>query len=346
MKKRLIIAMVQIGAVLILLLITIQVTREHSRGQTEGENSRLDMAAEDMNGQGELPEDTAGSRDSTAAPDDGDGSRDSTAAPDDGDDSEVTVWPDMADGGTSSAPGTSASPAPIYQNVEFEIDSQLGEIQYYWDDNNMRAITELAFLEHNKAMSYSLTGTDDYYYYGEADVAGVPNGQGIAVYADHCYYYGSWKDGKRNGEGTFLHYHIYEVQKNRDEYSYHFYTGGWADDRPEGSGAEHFEFNMHNLEDGLAYNSNLIGTYHSGLYHGDFYITTLSSDNNVKEWDAAAQDGVFQYYSDNRDTKGRRTVMVDRKNDDNYIWMLPADNKNLGVMCLNVSGQRRMEPIK
>lgn len=343
MKKRLIVAIVQIGLVLVLLIITIQLTSGRG-GERKGEDiNRLDVAMEDADEQGEMAneEELVNEEDLKEGLSDFDDKNagEETARPD------YTAGPkETARPGASSSPDPSASPVPLYQNVEFEIESQLGEIMYYWADNNMRAITELAFLEHNKAMSYSLTGSEDYYYYGDADASGVPDGQGIAVYADNRYYYGTWKDGKREGQGTFLHYHVYEMQENDDVYSYHFYTGGWAGDRPEGSGSEHYEFNMHNLQDGIGYNSNLIGSYKNGLYHGDFFITNIYSDNNTKEWDASATEGVFQYQNDSRDKKGRRAVQVDRADDDNYIWMYPADNKNLGVPCLNVSGKRRMEP--
>lgn len=337
MKKRLIIALVQIGSILILLLITIRFTGERNRNRTEEEKSFSSMPIEDMAESGELL---------------ADGNVEEKVFDPENEDSErETMRPDSTAGADSTTrPKTSttldASPVPLYQNVEFETESQLGEIMYYWADNNMRALNELAFLEHNKAMSYSLTGTDDYYYYGDADVYGVPNGQGVAVYADNRYYYGSWKDGKRDGEGTFLHYHIHEVQVNKDVYSYHFYAGSWAGDLPNGAGSEHYAYNMHNLTEGVGYNSNLIGSYQDGLYHGDFYITNIYSDNNTKEWDASAIEGAFQYFSDNKDKLGRRTVQIDRADDDNYIWMHPYANKNLGVKCLNVSGKRRLEPLE
>ncbi len=245
-------------------------------------------------------------------------------------------------------PAATASPAPtattvqgkLYQNVEYDIQNQLAEMMAYWADNNQEALNDLVFLDRFKAMSYSLIGTNDYYYYGEEDAAGIPSGVGLAVYADNKYYYGSWTGGKRSGEGSFMHYHIHEDAVSKDAYSYHFYVGEWKSDLPDGNGTEHYEFNLHNLQAGIGYNSNLIGSYKEGLYNGEFYITNLYNDGNVKEWDATAKDGAFVYQSANKDKAGRRTVQVDCTDANNYIWMDPKENHNLGVQCMNVSGNR------
>ena len=44
----------------------------------------------------------------------------------------------------------------------------------YWADNNQKALDDLANLERFMAMSWSLKGTDDCYYYGQKDANGLP----------------------------------------------------------------------------------------------------------------------------------------------------------------------------
>ena len=56
----------------------------------------------------------------------------------------------------------------------------LKEMMAYWADNNQKALDDLANLERFMAMSWSLKGTDDCYYYGQKDANGLPNGTGIA----------------------------------------------------------------------------------------------------------------------------------------------------------------------
>ncbi len=221
-----------------------------------------------------------------------------------------------------------------YSKVKFDKDAQLKEMMAYWEDNNQKALDDLANLDRFIAMSWTLSGTDDCYYYGDTDSQGLSNGKGIAVYADNQYYYGDWKNGVRSGNGTWIHYHIHQKENTTDLYTYHQYTGGWADDLPQGKGSEHYDYNLELLKKGIGYDTNLIGSYSKGLINGKFYLTNIYSDGNMKEWNAEAEHGSWIYQSENKDKKGNRTVYVDVKDPDNYIWMQPKDNKNIGVPCL------------
>lgn len=221
-----------------------------------------------------------------------------------------------------------------YSKVKFDKDAQLQEMMRYWEDNNQKALDDLAKLDHYIAMSWKLKGTTDFYYYGGVNSNGQPDGKGIAVYADNQYYYGDWKDGARSGKGTWIHYHFHPIDNTADLYTYHQYTGGWANDLPEGEGSEHYDYNLALLKEGVGYDANLIGSYSQGLVHGDFYITNLYADESTKEWNASAEQGSWIYQNENKDKKGNRTVHVEISNPDNYIWMHPRDNVNIGVPCL------------
>lgn len=218
--------------------------------------------------------------------------------------------------------------------VTYNTQSQLKEMMAYWADNNQKALDDLANLERFMAMSWSLRGTNDCYYYGDKDANGLPNGRGIAVYRDNQYYYGDWKNGLRSGNGTWIHYHIHADKNKTDFYTYHQYTGGWRDDLPSGEGSEHYEYDTTLLKEGIGYDTNLVGSYLGGMIHGDFFITNLYSDGTIKEWNAKAENGAWIYQSETKDKKGNRTVYVDIHDPENYIWMKPADNVNIKVPCL------------
>ncbi|MGN0377769.1 MAG: hypothetical protein ACI4ED_09045, partial [Suilimivivens sp.] len=72
----------------------------------------------------------------------------------------------------------------------------------------------------------------------------------------------------------------------------------------------------------------------AGLVNGEFYITTIDINNNMQEWEATGDHGSWVYQSANADKKGNRTIFVDINNPDNYFWMQPSQNKNIGVPCL------------
>lgn len=258
-------------------------------------------------------------------------------------DEQESASPKKTPSEKNSAPP--ASPTPVreamksgkkdYSKIEFHKDEQLRDMMAYWADNNQKAINDLVYLDHYVAMSYSLKGTNNFYYYGDLDGNGRPNGKGIAVYSDNRYYYGDWKDGVRSGQGTWIHFHIHFTKNTDDLYTAHQYTGSWANDLPDGEGSEHYDYDMSLLKENQGYNANLIGSYSAGLINGDFYMTNIYSDGNSKEWNGTAERGSWVYMSKNRDKKGNGPVLVETTNPDNYIWMHPNKNVNIGVPCLH-----------
>lgn len=218
--------------------------------------------------------------------------------------------------------------------VEFHTQEQLAEMMAYWEDSNQKALDDLANLDRFKAMSWHLSGTKDFYYYGDTNADGQPHGKGIAVYADNQYYYGDWADGKRSGTGTWIHYHIHVKPSRTDLYTYHQYVGSFKNDLPDGEGFEHYDYNTALLQENQYYNSNLIGSYSGGLIDGEFYITSIESNEKMREWEAEASHGSWVYQNDNVDKKGNRTVQVEIQDRNNYIWMHPGNNHDIGVPCL------------
>ena len=220
-----------------------------------------------------------------------------------------------------------------FGNVKFDTQAQLQEMMTYWEQGNQEALDDLANLDRFRAMSYQLKGTTEFYYSGETNADGRPDGKGIAVYADNQYYYGDWKNGVREGEGRWMHYHIHASADLKDIYQFHQYSGSFRNDLPDGDGSEHYDFVMENLQKGIRYDSNLIGTYKQGLLDGSFYITTIDQKNNMEEWNATARMGSFVYLTDQKDKQGRKPALVDTEDEDNYIWLSEKENQNLGVKC-------------
>lgn len=243
----------------------------------------------------------------------------------------------------TALPNDSSSPTPYkevmesesadYSKVTFHTEEQLKEMMTYWEDGNQKALDDLANLDRFKAMSYQLKGTKKFFYYGDKNVNGNPDGKGIAVYADNQYYYGEWKNGVREGKGTWIHYHIHLTKQTNDLILYHQYVGDFVQDLPDGKGQEHYDYHTELFQKGVAYNTNYLGTYQKGLLNGDFYITSLYADGDIKDWNATAKEGKLIYQHKNKDSKGRGPVMVDTSNPDNYIWMSEKENQNLGVVC-------------
>lgn len=238
----------------------------------------------------------------------------------------------------TESPESTPSPSPEeevfdYSKVEFDTQTQLEEMMGYWKDGNQAALDDLANLERFRAMSYQLKGTTAFNYAGDVNEQGEPHGTGIAVYADNQYYYGEWKNGKRDGEGKWMHYHIHASASYKDVILYHQYSGSFKDDLPDGEGAEHYDLNTELFEGNNRYYTNLIGAYSKGLYHGEFYLITSGNNDDYEEWEGTAENGSFVYCSDQKDGNGRRPVVTDVADENNYIWMSDKENRNLGVKC-------------
>lgn len=323
-KARILVTVIPFVLIIIILAVTLLVSASKNK-KTQGGKEDLQESIMDY-ADSNLPKDTEESDAfSTAAPADNQaeaaGRPEETANPEA--ESTPTPYKEIMEAGKKD-----------YSKVEFNKEEQLKEMMTYWADNNQQALDDLANLERFIAMSYKLSGTKDFYYYGDTNGSGQPNGTGIAVYADNQYYYGGWENGVRSGNGTWIHYHIHETESKTDLYTYHQYTGSWKNDLPDGEGSEHYDYNLHLLKENVGYNTNLIGSYQAGLINGEFYITNIYSNNDMREWYATAENGSWVYQNDNVDKKGRRPVQVEDRDSENFIWLHPKDNKNIGVPCL------------
>ena len=227
----------------------------------------------------------------------------------------------------------------VYRNVSYNTQSQLYEMYEYWFQSNMDAVRDLAHLERFEAMSYSLNGSNDYYYYGETDEEGRPDGKGLAVYANSQYYYGYWTAGKRWGTGTWIsfypNYSTYVVKE-------HMYNGEWADDLPDGTGQEHFDYRMEYMNTEDIYLQNAIGGFSQGKYNGDMYVITLEVNSNTVEWDGVCDHGDWEevpYAA--HDKMGRIPVLTGREDKEAHIYMTSEGARNNGISGIVPSGNMR-----
>ena len=218
-----------------------------------------------------------------------------------------------------------------YSKVKYDAKVNLKEMELYFADSNLKAIDDLAHLDRFIAMSYALKGTEDFKYFGDVNSQGKPDGKGVAVYADNQYYYGDWKDGLRDGTGIWVHFHIHLKKDNTDHITYHQYQGGFKNDLPSGEGQDHYEYDITKFKGTDRYITNYIGSFKDGLINGDMYCTATNSGGEYADFEGKAENGKFIYLSESRDKQYRGPVMINRENPDDYIWLSPVENQNIGV---------------
>lgn len=226
-----------------------------------------------------------------------------------------------------------------YGSMKVDIQAQLKELFTYWGDGNMEAVRDLVHLERFEAVSYSLKGSKDFYYHGEKNSAGLPNGKGVAVYADDQYYYGQWVNGVRSGEGTWISFYPGYSDNMVKE---HLYSGQWSDDLPNGQGQEHFDYVQQPQSDKVVYLQNVIGGFAGGYYNGEMYIMTYEKNNVVTEWIGQCTNGrIEQVLNSKLDKKGRIPVLSERENYDHHLYMYEKDAKNNGVVGIITGGKAK-----
>lgn len=209
----------------------------------------------------------------------------------------------------------------------------LKEAYPFFADNDQDAIWDLAHLKRYVKLSKGLEGSGEYYYQGDVDSEGKPDGTGLAIYEKNSYYFGEWSHGVRSGNGSWFRFYINQKTKTNAMgiYASHSYTGSWANNLPNGDGAEHYDVDISKLAptQGKVI-QNVIGVFKDGLYDGDMYANTVDYTGNVQEWDGIAQKGVFTLW---RDMSAIGECSVWRYREDHSICLDidKSENKNQGI---------------
>ena len=208
----------------------------------------------------------------------------------------------------------------------------LNEALPYFADNNHAAISDLAHLKRYVKLSNELTGTGQYYYIGDVNQAGQPDGRGLAIYEDNSYYYGDWDDGVKSGGGRWFRFYINEKsERNRmGIYTSHSYAGDWANDLPNGEGAEHYDVDVSAIKSSENIPQNYVGRFVNGFYDGDMYLNTVDLTGNVKEWDGTADKGEFSLWRE-MSAIGECSIWKNKQDDTLCLDVDQSENGSLGI---------------
>ncbi len=254
-------------------------------------------------------------------------------------DSEYLDTAKNAVSGNSFYATNSAVLKDVYRKTTYNAQQQMSEMYHYWSEGNMDAVRDLAHLERFEAMSYSLSGTTDFYYYGDTNTEGIPNGMGLACYAQDQYYYGQWVNGARSGDGCWISFY-----PNYSQYvvTEHMYTGQWAGDLPNGQGQEHYDYNSQHMNKADIYLQNMIGGFSIGNYNGNMYVITVDQYGETTEWEGSCENGNWQAvpYASN-DSKGKIPVLSERENTDRHLYMTKSGAQGNGVSGIICGGNVR-----
>lgn len=217
-------------------------------------------------------------------------------------------------------------------DVSYTKEFILKEMTPYFEANNLDAVWDLAHLKRYVKLSDGIKGSGTYYYQGDVDSAGLPDGTGLAIYENNTYYYGSWSHGLREGNGRWYRFYINASDKvtQNKKYQAHSYAGDWKSDLPNGGGAEHYDVDISKLEPYERIIQNVVGNFTDGLYDDYMYANTVNYVGLIEEWYGTADKGVFKSWED-ISSLGEYFAWQNRDDDKLYMKIGKADNKNQGM---------------
>lgn len=226
-------------------------------------------------------------------------------------------------------------------DISYSKEFILNEAFPYFADNNQDAISDLAHLKRYVKLSSELEKTNQYYYKGDVNSGGKPNGIGLAIYEDNSYYYGEWVNGVRCGQGTWSRFYINEksVRNAMGKYTAHSYTGEWEDNLPNGQGAEHYDVDTSKLEVRERILQNVVGNFTDGLYDGEMFANTIDNIGSVEEWSGITSKGVFSLWRD-MSAIGECSVWQNRDDHNLCLDIDKSENKNQGIRELLTTGSK------
>lgn len=229
-----------------------------------------------------------------------------------------------------------------YEDYSYEKEYIMKELAGWWNNSGTGAIYDLSALRRYRKLSYGLQGTKQFYYYGDTDAEGNPNGEGVALYADDTYYFGSFSHGKRDGNGYWMRFYY----NNKHPYSMngkitmHSYAGEWKNDLPNGNGQEHFDIDVSKLVENDEFYQNIIGGFVDGRYQGDMYANTINEKGEITEWDGEAENGIFAL-KDSLPASGDHPVWKSRSDEPRFRRIGKDDNKDCGIRELYLEEKQR-----
>ena len=219
-----------------------------------------------------------------------------------------------------------------------EEEWQMAEICGYWDAYKMDAVADLIRLERVRILTNNLDGTNHFYYYGDLNSNGEPEGKGLSIYANNAYYYGEWKDGVRSGRGMWIQFFDNPIEINGNKgIVEQSYNGMWANDYPYGQGQLHVDYDKESLTEEPVI-ANVIGGFADGYCHGEMYIMAITATRPQIDWIADAEYGVFKPLEPTPNEQGEYPVWERlrriREDDALIEYMTPEENTGFGIYGL------------
>lgn len=222
-----------------------------------------------------------------------------------------------------------------YPETQEDMEQMLNGLMTYWADGNMESVDYLVRMGKYEYLSQMLEESRDYFYVGDENEEGEPDGTGLAIYANNAYYYGEFENGERSGSGFWYQIFVEDgpYSKANNGIIGHSYNGEWENDLPNGEGQEHLDIDTAYLKDRVI--NNVRTVFADGYYNGAITATSLETDEGQINWTGEARYGTMVVidgeFVENDEGKSEVRVLQNADNENNYYWMLMDENCGQGI---------------
>lgn len=170
------------------------------------------------------------------------------------------------------------------------------------------------------------------YYLGSLNEDGRREGQGLALYSDGFYYYGTFSDDKREGHGMWFKGSYPESST----ISSYLFEGEWENDKPNGKGVETLTNNFDNITV-KEYEKRVIeGSYVDGKEEGKMKLTTVDKVGRSVDYEYISINGIAQKNEKKKDKVDEK----ERQQEQEYGIYEIARSKD-GKTCISSDGSER-----
>ncbi len=181
----------------------------------------------------------------------------------------------------------------------------LSKVFTAFEAGDMDEVKEVMRSDEVKDLADEIVSDDVSYYYGSKDADGNRNGKGLALYLDGYYYYGTFDNNIRSGQGTWMR----AVYSESSAIGSYIFQGNWENDLPNGEGVATSNFYKDRISESEMVKQVIKGEYSDGLENGSMSLSGATKGGASVQYTYKSENGIaVKSSSDDSGIKGQYII--------------------------------------